>query len=207
MFLSNVFLTGASLSNGYEWHRALWSMFPGFERKENEPAPFLFRMEEFKRNGARAVVQSKIEPIETETGANIKLNLIDTLEVKEFKAVVGELLRFTLRGNPTRKIRDAVNQERKIRVPVIREDEKKDWLVRKFKPFAEVAPPTVVPPTMLFTEPAIFFRKGGVEGKIKPVLFSGYLRVTNLEKFREAVCVGIGPAKAFGCGLLSVDLL
>jgi len=36
------------------------------------------------------------------------------------------------------------------------------------------------------------------------VTFSGILRVTDSEKFAEAVAAGIGPAKAYGFGLLSV---
>lgn len=36
------------------------------------------------------------------------------------------------------------------------------------------------------------------------VLFEGRLRVTNAERFRQALLDGIGPAKAYGFGLLSI---
>jgi CRISPR system Cascade subunit CasE len=34
--------------------------------------------------------------------------------------------------------------------------------------------------------------------------FNGVLRVVNVEQFLETLHRGIGPAKAFGCGLLPV---
>jgi len=36
------------------------------------------------------------------------------------------------------------------------------------------------------------------------VTFEGILRVTDAERFADTLAAGIGPAKAFGCGLLSV---
>ena len=36
------------------------------------------------------------------------------------------------------------------------------------------------------------------------VLFDGLLEVTDPGLFRQAIAVGIGPGKAFGCGLMSI---
>lgn len=40
--------------------------------------------------------------------------------------------------------------------------------------------------------------------KIKGVTFDGLLKITDQDRFANAVKHGIGPAKAYGCGLLSV---
>lgn len=40
--------------------------------------------------------------------------------------------------------------------------------------------------------------------RVQPVLFEGRLEVTDVERFRDAIRSGIGPAKAYGCGLLSL---
>src|SRR5690606_17791954 len=46
--------------------------------------------------------------------------------------------------------------------------------------------------------------KAGHPLTLATVLASGVLEVTDSGRFREALCKGIGPGKAFGCGLLSV---
>ncbi|WP_431066567.1 type I-E CRISPR-associated protein Cas6/Cse3/CasE [Methylotuvimicrobium sp.] len=40
--------------------------------------------------------------------------------------------------------------------------------------------------------------------KVHTVLFDGILSITDADIFQTQVVRGIGPAKAFGCGLLSV---
>ncbi|WEV73650.1 type I-E CRISPR-associated protein Cas6/Cse3/CasE [Bifidobacterium sp. ESL0798] len=39
---------------------------------------------------------------------------------------------------------------------------------------------------------------------ISTALFDGLLEVADAEKFRHALCFGVGRAKGFGCGLLTV---
>ena len=39
---------------------------------------------------------------------------------------------------------------------------------------------------------------------IESVQFDGLLEVMDADKFRSAICAGIGPGKPYGCGLLSV---
>jgi CRISPR system Cascade subunit CasE len=41
-------------------------------------------------------------------------------------------------------------------------------------------------------------------GKIQPVDFQGVLQVKDSAGLSELISAGIGPAKAFGCGLLSL---
>jgi len=56
------------------------------------------------------------------------------------------------------------------------------------------------------TNPSEKFRKNRENraGKIQPVRFQGVLKVEEPEAVMELVQNGIGPAKAFGCGLLSL---
>ena len=48
------------------------------------------------------------------------------------------------------------------------------------------------------------FRKRSIAGKIVTVSFTGFLQVEDPDELVGRICDGIGPAKAFGCGLLSV---
>lgn len=51
------------------------------------------------------------------------------------------------------------------------------------------------------------FRKKGAEGKpvvLHTATFEGRLRITNADAFTERLLGGIGPAKSYGCGLLTL---
>lgn len=48
------------------------------------------------------------------------------------------------------------------------------------------------------------FRKGSKPGKIQPYAFKGVLHVKNPSAFKSLLQQGIGPTKAFGCGMLSL---
>jgi CRISPR system Cascade subunit CasE len=47
-------------------------------------------------------------------------------------------------------------------------------------------------------------QRGGKGIALSTLDFEGHLTVANAEIFRTALFSGIGPAKAFGCGLLLV---
>ncbi|MOA51988.1 CRISPR system Cascade subunit CasE [compost metagenome] len=47
-------------------------------------------------------------------------------------------------------------------------------------------------------------RKGGAAILVQRACFEGVLQVTRADTLRAALLDGIGPAKAFGCGLLSL---
>jgi len=52
--------------------------------------------------------------------------------------------------------------------------------------------------------PPIYFRKGSRAGKVVPVTYEGVLNILNVEKLGAVWQNGVGPAKAFGCGMLLV---
>jgi len=85
-------------------------------------------------------------------------------------------------------------------VPLLHEEQQQAWLERKFQDFAQLDTLIIQP------EPVLYFRKIKEKrsGKIQPVLFEGILIVSEPELFFAQLQKGIGPAKAFGCGLLSI---
>jgi CRISPR system Cascade subunit CasE len=115
----------------------------------------------------------------------------------------GARLRFRLRANPVKTIKDDKRldkngEPRSIRVPLIHEEEQLKWLLRKLAGIAELETARV------WQEPALFFRKQDMGGKIQPVCFEGVLTVLDNEALFAMLRQGIGPAKAMGCGLLSL---
>jgi len=118
----------------------------------------------------------------------------------------GQRLRFFLIANPIKTINDKVGRKnadgetKKCRVPLIREEEQRAWVKRKFQNAASFETLVIDPVYPLK------FRKGKEDrvGKIQPVSFRGVLNVKAPEEMVELVQNGIGPAKAFGCGMLSL---
>lgn len=119
----------------------------------------------------------------------------------------GQRLRFLLRANPTAR-RAAPpapsaggNRPLGLRVGLLKEAEQRDWLARKgegsgFRPLA----------VDVRSAGQIVFPRG--DGAPKQthlsVDFQGYLAVDDPDAFARTLEAGIGAAKAFGFGLLSV---
>ena len=201
MYLSRVRLMPGRLDNAWQWHRALWTLFPGIERKPNESAPFLYRMERMNlAQGAEVLVQSAIEPQQLSERAQL-------LAVRQFDPHPreGQVLAFRLTANVTKKVRDKDNPERKIRVPLIKEEQQQAWLERKL---GEAA--SAIRNLHIQRHPPLYFRKRRRPGKIVIVTFEGELVVGDAQALMRLLKgdasqpPGIGPAKAYGCGLMLV---
>lgn len=195
MFLSKVWIDWHWAKDPYQLHRALWQLFPDRPTDERD---FLFRVEELQRGkGAMALLLSAGQP-QTAPVAEV----IASKPMPQYISA-GVRLRFRLRANPVKTIKDDKRLDKKgepksIRVPLIHEEEQLKWLLRKFAGIAELETARV------WQEPALFFRKQDMGGKIQPVCFEGVLTVLDNEALFAMLRQGIGPAKAMGCGLLSL---
>ena len=139
----------------------------------------------------------------------------------------GQTLSFSLRANPTKRIAHPSKGDDLLkgkRVALLREEEQIAWLVRKGDEREKGCPGGF---EILAEE--IQEQNGEIrgiahvstarEGKQTgykedeerayrmthlAVRFDGLLRITDADAFRETLTRGIGPAKAFGCGLMLV---
>jgi CRISPR system Cascade subunit CasE len=205
MYLSKIHIPWQQAKNPYQFHQVLWKLFPGHEQAERD---FLFRVEQMQNGvGTNLLLQSTLTPQSHEQGPML-------LAKREFELIVpiGQRLRFRLRANPIKTIKDSskgtVEKKSKlytktVRVPLIHEEQQQAWLGRKLQNFAHLETLIIQP------EPVLYFRKPkeNCSGKIQTVLFDGILTVTDTTAFIKQQEQGIGPAKAFGCGLLSVARL
>lgn len=207
MFLSRVEIPWEFSRNPYNLHRQLWKLFPGEERearKSNDDVRqgFLFRVEENPTGRpARLLVQSRRTP-EVALGVVI----IGTREIQP-RPVAGQRLAFLLTANPVKTIADAQRDAKpdkkseKCRVPLIKEEDQREWVARKLASAGEIEAANVMP------HAPIYFRKGNRGGKLATVTFDGVLRVSDPIRLAELLDNGVGPAKGFGCGLLLVRRL
>lgn len=197
MYLSRVYVQWPKSKNAYTLHRSLWELFPN---RPDDARDFLFRVEWEKTGvGATILMLSQKEPTSG----------IDSVEIKalrdySLKLLEGQRFRFLLKANPVKTIKDEKGRKnakgdiKNCRVPLIKEEEQRQWLMRRLDGVAVLEEMQISPCIPLY------FRKGKQAGKIVPVRFEGVLKVIDPQVINELVAKGIGPAKALGCGMLSL---
>ena len=202
MFLSRVEIPWEFARNPYNLHRQLWRLFPGEgkETRRNDEElrqGFLFRIEDnLTGRPARLLVQSRRAPASASG-----LMVVGTREIHP-QPVAGQRLAFLLTANPVKTIADTQRDAKlgkksdKCRVPLIKEEDQRAWLKRKFVSAGEIEAANALP------HAPIYFRKGNRGGKLATVTFEGALRVSDPIRLTEVLENGVGPAKGFGCGLL-----
>lgn len=197
MILSQIVLPWSTARDPYRWHKALWSLFPDRPTARRE---FLFRVEQSAPGqAARLLLLAPWHPHGSDAAS--------VLATREFAPALGrgQRLRFRLVANPVRCIRDEGGRVDKsgrakaCRVPIVQEDARLDWLARKLDGAAALETAVVAGQA-----PLRFRKKGSGAGKVVPVSYDGILGVQSADRLLECLRAGIGPAKAFGCGLLSL---
>jgi CRISPR system Cascade subunit CasE len=221
----------AELSNPYEMHRTLCHAFPDLSKEEWEAARVLFRADE---DGGRLalLVQSKVAPDWAAFGSHLKGRyLVGPVQTKVWQPEfhVEQQLRFRLQANPVfaHKAAGAKNGARR---GLFREVERLDWLRRqgqnhgfemtpvetilRFDPHKEVVfrgraieQDEVLPLPLCEVVDLNDGRRFALPGhkcQFSAARFEGVLRVSDADAFTHAVENGIGKARGFGFGLLSV---
>ena len=229
MYLSRLVLdprsreAGRDLGDVHQMHRTVMSAFPQFKEQGGARSGLsvLHRLDIDQRGSNIALlVQSGSSPDWSCLPEGYLFNLDREGRNPATKSISdalvslhrGQVLRFRLRANPTRKIdtKSGPNGQRRNgkRVDLRTESQQIEWLSRR----ADRAGFRLVPAYPDGNAPAV---RVGASEKLRGrttnrlvtlagVLFDGLLEVADPDKLRLAIREGIGPGKAFGCGLLSL---
>ncbi|WP_437725322.1 type I-E CRISPR-associated protein Cas6/Cse3/CasE [Sorangium sp. So ce861] len=220
----------ADLADVESLHRTLMRAFPDDAGPHpREAHGVLFRVDEDARHGRFVLlVQSGTRPDFARMPDGYFLDLRDVLGFAESSALenpairevgserarigAGDSFRFRLRANPTRRIDTKSGDDgkrRNGRRVELRDDASRlEWLLRKAAQGGFELQGTEHGVSMS-KERKLAGRRPDASGKqqeltLAPVLFEGWLRVTDADRFRAALAAGIGPGKAYGFGLLSI---
>lgn len=205
------------LQSPYHLHAALLKAFPLY-KKTNESSGILFRRERNldKDSWITVLVQSLMRPdwelLKNDMGNAFQYDQPKEISNLQFRD--GQQLRFRLRANPIKTIRDENGRKnrkgeiKRCRVPLLKENQQIAWLKKKEK---EIRPGISggfqINSCRVIDEGDWKHRRKDESDPIRihTVLFEGVLTVKEATFFlEEAVKKGIGPAKSFGCGLLSL---
>ena len=215
------------LNKPYRVHQRLCMAFPSATRKQEDPeflrphcpkdfsaqvevrrgeeAGFLYRVEADRPGRPLVLVQSAIEPDWDYAFHNADYLLAES-RVKQFEPAFcqDQMLRFRLQANPTKKLsRKAEGKRQGRRVGLYDPEEQRAWLDRK----GAQGGFRVVSCEVLTDGRAHLSKPGSGQDHKAPLLsvrFEGALRVADPDTLLETLRQGIGSAKAFGFGLLSV---
>lgn len=199
------------ISDNYTLHQNLMRVWG--ENRSEYPYRVLYRREVGKDDTVNLLIQApKIaawEAIFNERNTGI---VIRKKEIN-INPKVGDKFLFRLHANPT-KVRRKPNSEERQRIGIIEPAEQIEWLQRKGENHTvDIGMGDPVPTGGFKILQVVANRKSPeitVQTKTKnslihnAVTFDGVLEVTAQENFLNSIGLGIGSAKAFGFGLLSI---
>lgn len=193
--------------NHYLLHQAIFRAFP--DKNDGGAGRVLYRLDVNKNGEVTLYVQS--EKVPNWGRAQILKECLSgsddgSVATRLFRPVfkTGQKLRFRLRANPIakRKTPDKLGVTR--RLGLVREEEQGKWLARKAEGSGfQVLSYTAIP------EGKIMEQRNENSDKLThfAVRFDGVLNVVDPVLFQQTVSCGIGPAKGFGFGLLSLAVI
>lgn len=197
--------------NSYQAHQLVWQMFADNPDRQRD---FIYRYETVNCLPTFYIV-SKRKPV-----GNTEIWNVLTKEYKP-KLRSGQLLEFMLRTNPIRARRDNdgkqkrhdVIMEEKLKLkkecrdfdlPSIVQNEGHQWLEERASCHGFRIESNNVRVDG-YQQHKFFKKKGNNSISLSTLDFNGILTVTDPEIFiKKCLFKGIGPAKAFGCGLMLV---
>lgn len=198
-----------------EMHRTIMSAFP--QVLNGQPARqahgTLWRLDSTNR-GFALYVQSHVQPDWTALAGGY---LAEPAHVRSIQPVLdaiapGRKLAFRLVANPTHSVLPngvPGSRGRGKRVPYRTPDKQVEWLAHQGEHHGFVIPLASNGKVDVAPSPCPTLRgrkrdqdRGGIV--VEPVRYDGHLIITDRDTFATAILNGIGRAKAYGCGLLSL---
>ena len=208
LYFSQLHLNPASrmvqreLANPYQLHRTLLNAF-GTTR---EQAGMLHRVD-VDNHGIRVLVQSAEKPdwqaLNKVGQGRYLLRSPSSAKSADFTLPLNACYRFRLVASPT-VAKKREGRKNSNRVPLVREEKQLDWLRRKgalhgFHVLQATASQSVRRHDKIHRD-----KETTHAVTIHTVRFDGQLQIIDAAKFNEAWHKGVGPAKAFGCGMISL---
>ncbi|MNQ61219.1 CRISPR-associated endoribonuclease Cse3 [compost metagenome] len=181
------------LGDAYEMHRTLARAFAA--DAQSPPARFLWRLEAGGNAWATPMVLVQAAAEADWSALQALPNYLQRpVESKRlaFEEWIEGRMRYRLQANPT------VTRQGK-RYGLVGEDEQLAWLGRQGERHG-----FNIEAALVTASDVLASRKGESRISLQRVCFEGSLQVLELAAFSRALMLGIGPGKAFGCGLLSV---
>jgi hypothetical protein len=199
--------TALLLSNPQKMHAAVESCFYNDDEAQNPRS--LWRVERHQHRVALWLMSTKVpsfELLQEQAGWSAE----PTWETREYDPLLNRLMRgqqyqFRLTVNPTKDSVCADGQKR--RLGIFRETDQIQWLLDRQTELGFQVSKDEVPTFAVSRSDRVRFRKNDGKGPtvtLQSCQFDGLLEVNDPEKLKAALTNGVGRAKAYGFGLLTL---
>lgn len=195
----------ADLADANRLHRRIMDLFPsGLGAQPRQEGGVLFRVDENPR-GASVLLQSSIEPDAGRLPDGYGQLRARTLDPLLDALRPGLPVRYRLVANATRKLGHNTKQGEPLTIVPLYGVDAEQWWSRK----ALEAGLEVRVLSMNSLPPALGKRTSGRGAGHSPVLhartrFEGIAQVADEDRLRTVLLSGVGRAKSYGCGLLTI---
>ncbi|MFC6094383.1 type I-E CRISPR-associated protein Cas6/Cse3/CasE [Saccharothrix lopnurensis] len=122
------------------------------------------------------------------------------------RITAGQQWAFRLRANPVSSRRKTPDSTRSQRFGHVTVAQQTDWLLTRAERhgFTVVPGENKEPDVAVRGREHVTFKRQGADVTLSTAVFEGHLEVVDAEALRTALVTGIGPAKGYGCGLLTL---
>lgn len=116
------------------------------------------------------------------------------------RLAAGQLWQFRLKANPVRSVKEGDGRGKVL--AHVTPQQQKDWLAQRAEKYGFSL--DVQGFDVVHTQWLRFEKQGGRQVSLRTATFEGVLKVLDPEALRGALREGIGRAKAYGCGLMTL---
>ncbi|WP_229403588.1 type I-E CRISPR-associated protein Cas6/Cse3/CasE [Micromonospora okii] len=199
------------LSSPHAMHAAVRGAFATVEDYERADARTLWRLDTPGAATAYLYIASPGRPDLTHLVEQAGWPTTETWTTREYDGLLdslraGQGWAFRLTANPTHSGRKTADAKETQRFGYLREPEQVDWLVDRAARhgFALASQHDGRPNLRLHRRQTQTFKRGMGTVTLTTATYDGLLQITDAGLFRRALTSGIGHAKAYGCGLLTL---
>ncbi|WP_258175538.1 type I-E CRISPR-associated protein Cas6/Cse3/CasE [Bifidobacterium callitrichos] len=208
------------IESPYRMHAAVEAAFPPNAVRQSGEGRILWRLDALEQgHGMWLYVVSPEPPDLTHVIEQAGWPTRMEWESKDYTPLLsciaaGQQWQFRLRANPVRKAREDKGRRPKAEPSSIvgkvqghvTVRQQTDWLIARAQSHGfELLPDDNGDPSVVVSQRhRERFGRDGKTVTLATAVFEGRLRVTDSDLFRRTLCQGIGRAKGFGCGLMTV---
>lgn len=211
------------LANPQALHAQVLESFAPSQHTETSAGRVLWRVDD-DTNTTTLFITSPERPDLTSFVEECGWPATETWQTREYTQRIesiklGQQWAFRFTGNPVSAKRqdspELTKRPRGVRVPHVTAEQQLNWLLDRSNTagFTCVTEPHVE--VSVSNRRELTFRKKNHDTssakkslvKLRTAQFDGVLTVTDTDAFRKTLTFGLGPAKGYGCGLLTIALL
>lgn len=191
------------VASPHAMHAAVLAGFPGTTSER-----VLWRLDPTP-HGEQVLIVSRAQPDLTHLVEQAGWPTAETWETRAYdpllsRIATGQRYAFRLRANPAHSLPPAPGEKRGKRVAHVTPQRQTEWLIRQAAKHGFAVGSAAEPSFGVSRSETLAFRREAKQVTLKVAVFDGTLEVTDPSLFAQALVAGIGPAKGYGCGLLTI---